>query len=84
MDQNGYADSVSEGLEPPERRMLNLLRSYLDPGKADECFEALEGLDHDDLVGIEQELSRRISDRRALEKIMSEYQSWMIQRKLRG
>jgi hypothetical protein len=62
--------------------MQRTLRAYLDPVTADRCFDALEGLDHDDLESIEEELGRHIPDQRALAMIMADYRQWTFERKL--
>lgn len=67
----------------PEEFVSRLLREHLDDDVADECYNALEGLDHDDLTSIRKAFGEHVREAKTLEAIMREYESWLFRYQLR-
>jgi hypothetical protein len=70
--------------ETPERAMSNILEAHLAKRQARECFDALEGVDHDDTGAIEAVLLAKGVGPAAVKGIMSEYRTWLFQRSISG
>jgi hypothetical protein len=66
--------------QSPESFMEQLLLRFVDPGSADRCVTAMDGLDYDDVPGIESVLMQEPMAARHADEVLQRYKEWLLLR----